>query len=117
MALRVQSLDSPGIAQPQKHGAKGYFTGSRLEFLSQYCDEYISLRGKKRAQFWDKLFERWWQTYPWRLADDEEPPTGDPEKMRVLSQVDGDYDLKGSVEKKLRDVGILCFHSSGARHD
>jgi hypothetical protein len=115
----VRSLDSPRTAQPKKRGSKGYFVGSRLEFLNRYRDEYISLRRKNRSKFWLKFFDDWWKTYPWRLADDEEPPTGDTEKMETLSQVGGnhDHDLKSSVEKRLREVGILRFRLSEIQHD
>ena len=86
---------------------KAYFTGSRLEFLNRYCDKYILLRGRNRAKFWHQFFKDWWQTYPWRLADDEEPPTGDSEKMKELSEVGDDEELKGTVEKRLRDVSLV----------
>ena len=108
--LRVRLPYSPGPANPQKRGVKGYFTGSRLELLNSYRDEYISLRGKSRAKFWHRFYEHWWSTYPWRLDDHEEPPANDPEKMAELSEVGVDQELKGAVEKNLRDVSPL--HSS-----
>lgn len=105
------SLNSSRAANPGKRGAKEYFTGSRSEFLNTYRDEYISLRGKNRSKFWHKFFKAWWQTYPWRLADDEEPPLGDPEKMEALSQLSDDNelerDLKRGVEKRLQQVSPL----------
>ena len=94
-------------AQPKKRGAKSYYTGSRLAFLEQYCDEYISLRGKCRKLFWHRFFTEWWQKYPWRLQDHEEPPTDDPEKMAELALVGEDKDLKSKVEEKVRKVRLL----------
>ena len=94
-------------AQPQKRGVKGYFTGSRLEFLTSYCDEYISLRGQSRHQFWFNLFNEWWMRYPWRLLDNEEPPTNDPKMMEALAYVgEEDEEAKRSVEEKLREVSM-----------
>jgi len=92
------------LAQPQKRGAKTYFTGSRLTYLEQHSDEYISLRGKSRHKFWHEFFKGWWARYPWRLPDNEEPPTNDLEKMKELSRVAGDEDEKSRVEGKLRGV-------------
>lgn len=92
------------IAQPLKRGAKTYFTGLRLALLERHCDEYNSLRGKSCHQFWHKLFEEWWRRYPWRLPDQEEPPTDDPQKMIELAHVGLDKEEKSEVEKKLHTV-------------
>jgi hypothetical protein len=94
-------------AQPQKRGAKGYYTGSRLTFLEGYCDQYISLRGKSRHQFWHEFFTAWWEKYPWRLPDHEEPPADDPKKMEALARVGVDEDAKSDVELKVREVSLL----------
>ena len=94
-------------AQPKKRGAKSYFKGSRFAFLEGYCDEYNSLRGKSRHQFWHGLFEEWWKRYPWRLADHEEPPADNPEKMEELAAPGVDKeerDTKSKVENNLRTV-------------
>lgn len=93
-------------AQPQKRGAKGHYTGTRLTFLTSYCDEYIALRGKSRNDFWFRLFTEWWGRYPWRLPDDQEPPTGNSKKMEELGLVGADETLKGMVEEESRTV---CF--------
>lgn len=107
----MRLLNSPSAAKPGKRGAKDYFTGSRREFLNSYRDEYISLRGRSRSKFWHKLYKEWWQTYPWRLPDDEEPPIDDPEKMEELSRVSDnnelERDLKHGVEKRLQQVSPL----------
>ena len=94
------------IAQPQKRGSKGYYKGTRLMFLEGYSDEYVLLRSKSRHSFWHRLFEAWWQTYPWRLPDEEEPPLNDPERMQQLSHVGGDEDMaeKAVVEARVRKV-------------
>lgn len=108
--LHMFSHHSPSaIADPQKRGAKGYFSGSRLEFLGEYRDEYISLCHKSRAKFWHRFYKSWWETYPWCLPDNEEPPTGDAEKMKELSNVGADKKLKREVEDTLRAVGLLHF--------
>ena len=102
-------------AQPKKRGKKGYYTGSRLEFLTGYCDEYNSLRGKDRHQFWFKLFTEWWKRYPWRLEDNEEPPVNSLEEMIKLAYVGdvGDVERKAHVEQKVRDVSSSLFKSRG----
>ena len=94
-------------AQPQKRGAKPYFTGSRHDFLAGYCDEYIALRGKSRRQFWFKLFNEWWKRYPWRLPDNEEPPIDDLKKMDELAYAEEkDKVAKAAAEERLREVGL-----------
>lgn len=103
------------LAQPQKRGAKSYYTGSRLAFLEQNREEYVSLRGKSRRQFWHQLYTEWWQRYPWRLPDDEEPPADDPKKMLELSDVGVDDDLKSKVEAKARQVRSVQLNSSDPR--
>ena len=92
--------------QPKKRGAKNYFTGSRLTFLEGHCDKYISLRGKSRHEFWHALFNDWWQKYPWRLPDNEEPPADDPARMAELSYAGGDEDSEAKVvvEARVRKV-------------
>lgn len=96
-------------AQPQKRGVKGYYTGSRLVFLEGYRDEYTLLRGKNRHQFWHEFYNAWWKKYPWRLGDEQEPPTNDLEKMRSLSYVGGEKDVeeKAEVEAKAREVSSI----------
>jgi hypothetical protein len=74
--------------------------------LEDYRNEYISLRGKDRHQFWHKFFNAWWQKYPWRLPDDEEPPVEDNAKMQELSHVGTDGDAKAETEVKAREVSV-----------
>ena len=96
-------------AQPKKWGAKNYFQGSRLAFLERYCDEYIALHSQSHHQFWHKLFEEWWQRYPWHLPDHKEPPANNPEKMKELASAGlEDMDEKSEVEEKLRNVSLSC---------
>ena len=102
------AFHSPRTANPEKRGAKGHFSGSRLDFLNGYCDQYNSLRGKNRARFWLNFFDEWWKTYPWRLADNEEPPNDDA-KMQALSEVGTEKALKKDVETKLKVVSLLHF--------
>ena len=93
--------------QPQKRGAKNYFTGSRLEFLTGHCNKYIALHGKSHHKFWFTLFNKWWERYPWHLQDHEEPPTNDLKKMEELVSVEeGDKKKKSEVEEKIHDVGL-----------
>ena len=97
----------PRVAEPKKHRVKSCFISSRLEFLDQCCNEYISLRSKSSTKFLHALFKEWWQTYPWCLADNEEPPTNNARKMKVLSEVGNNAHLKSKVEKQPEDVSLL----------
>ena len=84
-------------------------TGSRLAFLERYCDEYIALCGKSHHQFLHKLFEEWWQRYPWCLPDHKEPPANDPEKMKELVSAGlEDIDEKSEVEERLHNMSLFC---------
>ena len=76
--------------------------------MNSHFDEYVSLRGKSRHQFWHTVFNGWWDRYPWRLPDDKEPPADDPEKMKELAYVGGEKDkqAKMMVEKATREVGL-----------
>ena len=90
----------------QRRGPKGYFQGSRKEFLESYLLAYLACKKGSRQSFWHKLYSAWWQRYPWRLYDNEEPPAEDPEKMARLAAVaPGDETRKALVEQKLTDVG------------
>ena len=94
-------------APPGKRGARGHFEGSRLELLESHCDEYSSLRGKSLQEFWNSLFTKWWAQYPWRLADNQEPPSDDAERMKGLVYVGHDVALKAEVEAKLHRVSPI----------
>ena len=66
-----------------------------------------------RQDFWHKFWTAWWERYPWKLEDDQEPPT-DPEEMKKLASVRGEeHDLKIKVEGELTGVcRILSFLSN-----
>jgi len=63
-------------------------------------DEYVSLKFKSRNQFWFELFAKWWEKYPWKLGDKEEPPLDDPTKMSELAYIQGpdEHKDKSKVE-------------------
>ena len=88
-----------------KCGPRGRFLGSRLELLDSHIPEYTSLKKGTRHSFWHRLYNTWWQRYPWKLDDDKEPPKDDPDKMAQLASVaPGEESLKKEVEKRLTDV-------------
>ena len=66
--------------------------------MEGFFDEYVSLRGKSRHDFWRRVYIAWWEMYPWRLPDGEEPPANDPGKMEALSYVGGDEDKKAKAK-------------------
>ena len=89
----------------QRRGPKGYFQGSRKKFLEDYLPTYVSYTKGNRHKFWHDLFNVWWQRYPWKLNDKQEPPTDDSEKMTRLASVGpGDRAIKAAVEEKLTEV-------------
>ena len=86
---------------------KGYFQGSQKEFLESYLPAYLACKKGSRHTFWHKLCSTWWLQYPWRLDDNQEPPTDDLEKMtRLASVTPGDEAKKALVERKL--TGVRC---------
>ena len=93
------------VVDHQTHGPKGYFDGSRKIFIESQLPEYIAGKRGSRQGFWHRFYCTWWQRYPWKLGDDEEPPTNDPAKMTSLASVaPGEDVLKKAVERKL--VGV-----------
>ena len=91
----------------EKRGVKSYFVSSQEEFLNGYLDQYVAMRGKDRSQFWFEVFVAWWAKYPWRLPDDTEPPSNDPDKMAELAYTeDEDKKEKAQVEKALCKVSF-----------
>ena len=90
---------------PQRRGPKGYFTGSRKEFLESQLPAYMVIKKGIRRGFWHKFWSTWWQRYPWGLEDDEEPPADDPDKMaRLVSVGPGQQALKVEVENNFTVV-------------
>jgi hypothetical protein len=88
----------------QRRGPKGYFEGTRKKFLESQLPAYISNKGDRR-KFWHDFYCTWWERYPWKLEDNQEPPTEDVDKMKQLAAIAPDEkDLKREVEKLLTDV-------------
>lgn len=89
---------------PQQRGPKGYFQGSRKEFLESQLPAYMAVKKGNRHRFWHQFWTAWWERYPWKLDDDAEPPT-DPEEIKELMSVGpGEENLKEGVEKRLTNV-------------
>ena len=90
---------------PSRRGPKGYFQGSRKEFLESQLPSYLAAKKGRRQNFWYSFWSAWWLRYPWRLDDSEEPPKDDPEKMtRLASVAPGEEKAKQEVEQRLREV-------------
>ena len=76
-----------------------------MDFLESKVSEYNSFKKGNRAKFWYELYCAWWEKFPWKLSDDEEPPTDDPAKMAQLASVaPGEGARKQEVEAKLTKV-------------
>ena len=102
-------------ALPQCCGPKGYFKGSRKEFLKSYLQEYKMTKRGSHQNFWHKFYCAWWHHYPWRLNNDEEPPVDNPTRIANLAAVvPGEESQKKEVEKQLTEVcqSFLATHGS-----
>ena len=89
----------------QRRGPKGYFQGSRKDFLESRLPAYIAVKKGRRQSFWHSFWSAWWQRYPWKLEDDQEPPKDNPERMaRLASVAPGEEQVKKEVEQRLREV-------------
>ena len=94
---------------PGKRGVKPYFVGSRNQLLESHLDEYISLKFQNRQKFWFTVFSQWWEKYPWKLGDQDEPPLHDPAKMLDLASVKKEeLGSKAEVEAAVVKVSLSC---------
>ena len=110
--MRFKKRDSPSLGVGRR-GPKGYFLGTRKEFLDSQLPEYLATKRGARQKFWYKFYCAWWQRFPWKLGDDEEPPTDNPEEMaRLASVAPGDDERKRGVEESLTTV---CWTASPLR--
>ena len=109
--IHSHSLNSEKATCGQR-GPKGYFQGSRREFLESNLPAYMAVKKGSRLSFWHKFWSAWWARYPWKLGDSAEPPT-DAEEMKKLASVGhGEDNLKEGVETRLKIVRqILLFFS------
>ena len=92
-------------SKTQRRGPKGYFQGSRKVFLEGRIAAYLASKRGNRQGFWHELYRDWWERYPWKLNDEQEPPTDDPGEMAELASVEpGDEPTKAQVEERLTGV-------------
>ena len=88
-----------------RRGPKGYFQGTRRDFLESCLPDYIAAKKGHCQNFWYGFWSAWWQRYPWKLEDDQEPPKDNPERMARLAAVaPGEEQAKKEVEQRLREV-------------
>lgn len=98
------AANAPG----QRRGPKGYFQGSRKDFLESYLPKYLACKKGNRRNFWHQFYCAWWLRYPWRLEDNKEPPADRPERMARLAAVaPGDEAKKTLVEQTLTEVRLI----------
>lgn len=65
----------------------------------------MSTKKGSRRGFWHDLWSAWWERFPWKLNDEDEPPA-DPDELARLGEVTPDEEgLKKEVEAALADVG------------
>lgn len=95
-------------APSRRRGPKGYFQGSRKEFLEDQLPKYLACKKGSRQDFWHRLYSAWWLRFPWRLEDTREPPTDHPERMiRLAAVAPGDEAEKILVEEALTEVRLI----------
>lgn len=99
----------PGKPDPKQRGPKGYFHGSRKDFLETQLPAYLATKKGSRQNFWHGFWSAWWEHFPWKLGDDDEPPANPDEMERLALVGAGEEDLKKAVEEKLTVVRYL-FH-------
>jgi hypothetical protein len=89
----------------KRRGPKGHYTGSRKAFLEGNIPAYLAAKRGNRQSFWHELRSRWWERYPWKLDDEQEPPTDDPVEMAKLASVEpGEECAKSLVEERLLEA-------------
>lgn len=89
----------------RRRGPKGYFKGSKLAYLESHLSTYVATKKGSRQNFWHKVHTGWWERFPWKLDDDNEPPTNDSAEMARLAEVaPGEEGQKEAVEKALQEV-------------
>lgn len=99
---------------PKQRGPKGYFRGSRKTFLESQLTAYMAVKKGGCQILWHALWSAWWERFPWKLSDDDEPPTGDPDEMARLVSVElGEEDRKKAVEERLTEVRCDLHFSIG----
>jgi hypothetical protein len=85
---------------PSRRGPKGYFKGSRKDYLESQLPEYAASKKGGRLHFWHGFYCGWWERFPWKLDDQEEPPQNNPEMMASLASVErGEDGRKKDIEK------------------
>ena len=96
-----------GTENPGKRGPKPHFTGGHQKLLEEHLELYTSLKHKNRNQFWFEFFAKWWEKFPWKLDDKDEPPLDDPAKMSELAAVQaGEHGKKSEVEAAVKIVSV-----------
>lgn len=98
-----------------KPGNKGNFAGTRLEMLQSLAPEFIVLDTREVGNFWTRMLTVWWDHFPWRLPDDEEPPT-DGEELKRLKAPPTEEEKEKHREivrgkKVVRSVDLWWFYS------
>jgi hypothetical protein len=89
----------------KRRGPKGYFRDSQLAYLESNLPAYNATTKGNRHNFWHKFYTGWWQRFPWKLGDGDEPPTDGLSAMAGLGSVaPGEQELKGEVEQRLNEV-------------
>ncbi|KAF9782647.1 hypothetical protein BJ322DRAFT_1110523 [Thelephora terrestris] len=90
-------------AAQRRRGPKGYFKDSRKEYLQSHLPAYVACKKGSRQGFWHRLYSGWWERFPWKLKDNDEPPANDPAEMKRLASVTpGEEARKKEVEKHLQ---------------
>jgi hypothetical protein len=83
--------------------------------LESHVPAYLATKDTSRRGFWFTLFSAWWILFPWKLADNEDPPTVQAELTRLATVGPGEQDAKKEVEQKLTEVRRIYIRSYQSR--
>ena len=97
-ALKALETDTP-----RKPGNPGDFHGRRAEFINEFIEEFLGLRGKERhfhATFWAAFFAKYWAKFHWSIPLTEEVPLPDPEADATLRAPSPEFEDEDLIRMK-----------------
>ena len=88
---------------PRKPGNPGDFHGQCAEFINEFIEEFLVLRGKERhfhATFWAAFFAKYWAKFHWSIPLTEEVPLPDPEADATLRAPSPEFEDEDLIRMK-----------------
>jgi hypothetical protein len=122
-------LDDDAQPQQKKRGSPSDFAGQHLAFLTSKIPKYVAASKKKGTKlvkteglrvFWPKVFQAYWDKFPWDLPLMEEPdaatlPAPDantaPPEENAVDEDTPESDDKSKVMKDTKDVRARSYNT------